>query len=51
VTENVLLDELPRVSLDEQVTVVVVIAKVVPDPGAQVTVRLPSTRSVALGDA
>ena len=39
----------PLVSLAEQVTVVAPMAKVPPVAGAQVTVRLPSTRSFAVG--
>jgi hypothetical protein len=38
---------LPRASLAEQSTVVVVIAKVEPDGGAQVTATAPSTKSFA----
>jgi len=44
-----LLDALfPRVSLAEQVTVVLVIAKVLPEAGAQLTAGLAGLASVAL---
>ena len=49
VTENVACDWLPRLSVAVQVTGVVPIAKVVPDPGEQLERWGPSTWSVAVG--
>src|SRR5437879_5280894 len=49
VTLKLLLAVFPWASVAEQVTVVVWIANVDPDAGAQVTGRLPSTLSLAVG--
>jgi hypothetical protein len=45
--EKLALPVLPRLSVDEQVTVVVPMGKVEPDGGLQVTGREPSTKSLA----
>lgn len=50
VTVKLPLVVLPRVSDAEQLTVVVVIGKVLPDAGTQVTGRAPSTISLAVGE-
>src|SRR5262249_14957280 len=49
VTVNVAVRVLPRVSEAVQVTVVVPVGNVEPDAGVHVTVRGPSTRSLAVG--
>src|SRR5262249_2260943 len=51
VTLNIACDPLPLVSDAEQVTVVIPTGNVEPDGGAHVTVRVPSTASIAVGPA